>query len=357
VAFVHTADLSGPDFDGEKTGGGVYVRDLEFNQTERVSFRSTGVEAQRGIGVAINEDGRYVAFDTFDIDMVAGVEESGGLDVFLRDRQLGLTEWISTNGTGDPTTPGHSFVSDVSADGRYVMFSSQRPEILPGDDTLGHTHLFLRDRLNDTTERVDVNSDEVLTNGTFAGETAALGGNGRYVLFEADGSNLAPGDTNGTFDIFLRDRQAGATERVSLTSNSGQSPFGGRSPALSADGRIAAFWSTSSLTLPEAEPGQLYAATVGDPLFNRAPNADAGDDRTVRSRAAKARVRLDGFRSSDPDEDQLTFIWREGKRELARGVNPVVRLKKGLHAITLEVRDPFGAADTDDVLITVKHRR
>lgn len=357
VAFVHTSDLSGPEFLGEKTGGGVYVRDLEFNQTERVSFRSTGQEAQAGVGVAINAEGRYVAFDTFDPDMVAGQEESGGLDVFVRDRQLDQTEWISFNGTGGPTTPGHSFASELSADGRYVMFSSQRPEILPGDGTLGHTHLYLRDRLNDTTERVDVNSAEELTNGAFAGEVAGLSANGRFVLFGSDGSNLAPGDTNGTFDIFLRDRQAGTTERVSLLANGEQAPFGAQGPALSADGRVAAFQSTSSLTDPDAEPGQLYAAIVGDPLFNRAPNAVAGDDRTVTTRASRARVRLDGFRSSDPDQDQLTFIWREGKRQIATGVNPVVRLKKGLHAITLEVRDPSGASDTDDLLIRVRRRR
>lgn len=357
VAFVHTFDLSGPDFDADLTGGGVFVRDLEFNQTVRVSYRSTGTEAQRGVGVAINKDGRYVAFDTFDSDMIAGQPEPGGLDVFVRDRQLGLNEWISRDSTGGPFSPGHSFVSDVSADGRFVMFTSQRPEILPGDNTPGHTHLYLRDRLNDRTERLDLNSDETLTNGAFADRTAALSGNGRMALFTADGSNLAPGDSNRTLDVFLRDRQLGTTERVSLNEAGKQVPFGAQSAALSADGTTAAFRSTSSLTSPDVEPNQLYAARVGDPLFNRAPDANAGSDRTISAKAAKARVRLDGARSTDPDREGLTYLWREGSRQIATGVGPVVTLKRGIHNITLEVRDPHGATDTDDVLITVRRRR
>ena len=66
---------------------------------------------------------------------------------------------------------------------------------------------------------------------------------------------------------------------------------------------------------------------------------------------------LDGSGSSDPDNDKLTFTWREGKTEIATGVKPKVKLKKGVHTITLEVRDPDGLTDTDEVVITVKKKR
>src|SRR5207244_2348672 len=115
-----------------------------------------------------------------------------------------------------------------------------------------------------------------------------------------------------------------------------------------------------TLTLRVTDPDgafsedQVLVTVEAEP--NRAPVADAGPNRTVKTRAKKASVRLDGRKSSDPEGDALTFTWMEGARQLATGATPLVKLAKGRHRITLTVRDPYQAPNTDQVVITVKKR-
>src|SRR5262249_30596953 len=44
----------------------------------------------------------------------------------------------------------------------------------------------------------------------------AVSADGRFVVFDSSAANLVPRDGNGAEDVFVRDRLAGTTERVSL---------------------------------------------------------------------------------------------------------------------------------------------
>ena len=101
--------------------------------------------------------------------------------------------------------------ASLSSDGRYIAFQSTATNLVPGD-TNGVSDVFVHDRLTGTTERVSVDSsgaqaDGASTLGSIQTFTYAISGDGRHVVFRSSATNLVAGDTNGAFDVFLRDRQ------------------------------------------------------------------------------------------------------------------------------------------------------
>ncbi len=219
----------------------VFVRDRQAGTTERVSVVSGPVESDGASSEhAVNADGRYVAFMSTADNLVAG-DTNGAPDVFVRDRQAGTTERVSvaTDGTeGD----GSVWSPAISADGRYVAFTSTSDNLVAGD-TNGAPDVFVRDRQAGTTERVSVAGDS--TEGNADSEAPSLSSDGRYVMFMSAADNLVAGDTNGAPDVFVRDRQAGTTERVSVAGDGSQALGFSGYPATSADGRYVAFVSAA----------------------------------------------------------------------------------------------------------------
>ncbi|MBI3843581.1 MAG: IPT/TIG domain-containing protein [Planctomycetes bacterium] len=121
----------------------------------------------------------------------------------------------------DPrTTPSlEPAVDGISADGRYVLFESDRSDLVLGD-TNGTRDVFLRDRLAGTTTRVSVGANS--QQGNAASGIAALSPDGRHVAFTSIATNLVLNDTNGYRDVFVRDVDSGVTERVSFASDGNQ---------------------------------------------------------------------------------------------------------------------------------------
>ncbi|MCC6178287.1 MAG: PD40 domain-containing protein [Chloroflexi bacterium] len=225
----------------------IFVRDRQMGTTERVSLASGGIQANessRGTA-ALSADGRYVAFMSFATNLVAG-DTNGLVDVFVRDRQMGTTERVSVASSGSQAN-NMSDAPALSADGRYVAFMSFATNLVAGD-TNGMADVFVRDRQTGTTERVSVASSGSQANNM--SDAPALSADGRFVAFTSSASNLVPGDTHGMADIFVRDRQTGTTERVSVASSSSQANNMSADPTLSADGRFVAFKSWASNLVP-----------------------------------------------------------------------------------------------------------
>ena len=97
---------------------------------------------------------------------------------------------------------GASFTPAISADGRWVAFASSASTLVSGD-TNGTEDVFVYDRVRRTTERVSVSPAGEQSNGDSYGP--AISADGRYVAFTSSASNLAAGDTNNELDIFVRD--------------------------------------------------------------------------------------------------------------------------------------------------------
>jgi Tol biopolymer transport system component len=133
---------------------------------------------------------------------------------------------------------GLSFDPSISAGGRFVAFYSDASNLVAGD-TNGTTDVFVRDRRTGTTSRVSVRSNGDQPNdGSF---TPSISADGRYVAFQSDASNLVPGDTNGEADVFVHNRTTGTTSRVSVRSDGDQANGFSYGPSISSDGRYVAF--------------------------------------------------------------------------------------------------------------------
>jgi ELWxxDGT repeat protein/predicted outer membrane repeat protein len=213
---------------------------------ERVSVAFDGSQAnQEDHAPSISADGRYVAFDSEASDLVPG-DTNGQRDVFVYDRQTNLIERVSLASDGSQTN-GNSNIPSISADGRYVAFTSAATNLVPGD-TNSCPDVFVYDRQTDTIERVSISSDASQANRI--SYTPSLSADGRYVAFQSEASNLVPGDTNGKSDIFVYDRQTGAIERVSIASDGSQANLFSFNLSISASGRYVAFDSSASNLVP-----------------------------------------------------------------------------------------------------------
>jgi len=223
--------------------GDVFVHDRQTGITERVSVDSAGTEGNLdSYGSSASGDGRFVAFHSAASNLVSG-DTNSTWDVFVHDRQTGITERVSTDSAG---TQGDrlSWHPSISRDGRYVAFESNATNLVP-DDSNGVRDIFVHDRQTGITERVSV--DSAGGQGNIDSVSASISADGRYVAFESASEYLVPGDTNHQEDIFVHDRETGTTERVSVDSAGGQGDLDSRDPSISADGRYVAFGSWSSL--------------------------------------------------------------------------------------------------------------
>src|SRR5262249_14499666 len=140
---------------------------------------------------------------------------------------------------------GDCLYVSISGDGRYVAFGSDAPDLVPGD-TNGQWDVFVRDLVDKTTERESVSTNGDEANGSMG--FTAISADGRYVAFADFATNLVPIALNATWNVYVRDRQLGTTELVSRSSSgvASNGDSGLYSLCLSADGRFAGFSSDGS---------------------------------------------------------------------------------------------------------------
>lgn len=235
----------------------VFVRDLVRKTTRRVSITTGGDEADDDSqDGSISPDGRYIAFSS---RAALVPEDTNALkDIYLHDR-IGHTTVLITTGAGGHGADGASIQPFLSGDGRYVVFLSNATDLGPGD-TNGLTDVYRYDRTNDRAILVS-------TTGSGSGNAAAVwprvSASGRLVSFSSAASDLVPDDMNGVPDVFVRDVRERTTTLVSVATDG---PANGPSEiaAISGDGRSVAFGSEAT----DLTAGDTNA--VGD-VFLRVP--------------------------------------------------------------------------------------
>lgn len=126
-------------------------------------------------------------------------------EVFAYDVSTGTVTWVSAASSGTQANHG-SWDAHVSANGRIIVFHSDASDLLP-EDTNGATDVFVHDLETHMTSRVSIsNSGAQVQYESRAGTQFPLSADGRYVVFSSAAPNLVDGDTNGTWDVFVRDR-------------------------------------------------------------------------------------------------------------------------------------------------------
>jgi Tol biopolymer transport system component len=221
----------------------IFVRDLVTGTLERVSVDAAGMQGDKQAArPRLSADGRFVTFYSNSTHLVPG-DGNKVSDVFVVDRALGTIERISVDSAGGESDGG-SFTTSISGDGRYVAFVSDATNLVAGD-TNGLRDIFVRDRSLGTTVRVSVSSAgaEALHGRC---DSASMAEDGRYVAFYSLADTLVAGDTNRKGDLFLHDLQTATTELVSVNLNGAVGNDDSFHPAVSADGRYVAFESEAS---------------------------------------------------------------------------------------------------------------
>lgn len=223
--------------------------------TERVSLSSTGQEGNGDSGfLDLSNDGRLVVFESFASNLVAA-DTNQDQDAFLRDRAAGTTGLLSLSTQG---AQGDAYSGDptISGNNRFVAFDSLADNLVR-NDTNGAFDIFVRDLGAGTTRRVSLSSSGGEANrDSFA---PAISDDGRYITFNSDAENLVPGDTNDTLDVYVRDTAAGTTTRVSVSSSGGNTneySFAVGYGGISAEGRYVIFESGADNLVPGDNNGR-----------------------------------------------------------------------------------------------------
>jgi len=243
VAFTsYASNLVSGDTNGQID---VFVHDLQTGVTERVSVDSSGKQGDNlSLYPSLSSDGRFVAFRSLATNLVAG-DGNGAMDVFVRDRSAGTTERVSVDSSGGEAN-SHSysiFAGSISGDGGVVTFYSDASNLVAGDNN-GVMDVFVHDRNTGLTTRVSVDSTGVEADGQ--SEWPAISADGRYVAFDSVATNLVAGDSNLVGDVFVYDLTTALCERVSVDSSGAQGNDASYSPSISGDGQTVAFSSLAS---------------------------------------------------------------------------------------------------------------
>ena len=193
---------------------------------------------------ALSADGRYVSFSSYAWNLVPGDGNNSG-DVFVRDLQTGTTTRVSV-GTGGLQANGQSPLGgSLSADARYVAFFSEATNLVAGD-TNGAEDIFVHDRVTNETTRVSVDSTGAQADGM--SEFAAISADGAVVAFDSPATNLVAGDTNGNWDVFLHDMASGETRRASIGTAGAQADGFTHNPAVDYHGDRVTFVSEAPIS-------------------------------------------------------------------------------------------------------------
>ncbi len=213
----------------------VFVRDRQEHLTTRISAN----DGEEGNGqshlLALSADGQVVLFESSAANLALG---SVPPNIMLHDRRLGTTRLVSVNDSGNAINASQP---SLSANGRLVAFASG--DLAIGGDSRGLSQVFVRDLRSAAVEPCSVAADGGTAKDTSA--SPSLSADGRWVVFVSDADNLVARDRNGCADVFLRDRERGTTERVSLDSRGRELSGPSGHPSLSDDGRYVVFETTA----------------------------------------------------------------------------------------------------------------
>lgn len=278
IAFQTMSPLVPED---TNTRSDIYLYDRGKRTLELMSKSASGEPANNSAAhPQLTGSGRYLVFSSSASNLVAGDNNNTG-DVFRRDLRTGEVILVSVTSAGAPGN-GTSFSPSISDDGTRIVFVSSAFNMIPGDAN-GANDIFLRDLSTATTARVSVSESGF--DADFSSFFPVISGDGKFVAFGSNATNLVAGDSNGFTDVFLRDLVTSTTSRVSISTNGAQGNSTSNVPSISKDGRFIAFSSSAGNLVPSNGRGTYVrdrlSATTTAPAFSSQGPTLSGDGRYV----------------------------------------------------------------------------
>ena len=268
---------------------GVLANPVSAQVIERISVDSN---ENQGTGASwvpqstrvVSTDGRFVVFSSDADDLVAN-DTNGVSDVFLRDRLLGTTVRISVNKDDGGDASGPSDTPSINSTGRFIAFASLAGDLVEGDNNV-YLDVYVYDRIADVMTRASVAATGGEPNGD--SKDPFLSGDGRYVSFSSSATNLVPEGANTNVDIYVRDLFLEETTKVSVRPGGVFTEANSWNPAISADGRHVAFTSGDDGLVPDdvTGPQDVFVRNLDTWAIERVSVSTAGDESNARNGVA-----------------------------------------------------------------------
>ncbi len=305
LAFGSTATNLSPDDTSSSLD--IYVRDLRTGDVRLVT-RATGVSGVKANATAdnpvISADGRYVTFATASTNLSPDDTDTL-LDVYVRDLVANTTTLVSrASGAAGAKASGSSGAGPaISGDGRFVVFSNNATNLSPDDpDTLND--VYVRDLQANTTTLVSRATGAPGTKGNSQSVAPVISADGGYVAFSSTSTNLSPDDSDSLADIYRRDLQTSTTTLVSRATGAGgaKANQGSSSASISADGSTVEFSSQATNLDPDdlSTPSDLYVRDLDSDVTLLV-------DRASGATGAKQNLSLGGEGSISGDGRYVAF--------------------------------------------------
>jgi len=272
----------------------------------------------------ISKSGRYIAFHSNSSHLIAN-DTNQYSDIFVYDRHSKKIERVSV-GINNSEANFVSFFPDISADGRYVTFHSDANNLV-AEDTNRTTDIFVYDRNQQITTRVSVNNQGIA--GNLTASSPAISGDGRFIVFHSDATNLVEEDTNKVIDIFLHDVVTKTTRRINKGIKNAQADGNTYNAAISQHGEYIVFSSEARnlayQDMNKATDVFLYHR-ITDKLVRISNNAEgeaANDDSYAAKISADGRYivftsRANNLVEDDTNEVEDIFLYDHVTKKIQR---------------------------------------
>ncbi len=280
---------------------GIYVKDTESQNVVIASTDASGNQTMSGsyLSPSISDDGRFVAFVSNDNNLVAN--DTNGYDLFVKDLTTQSIVRANVDADGNQANSGFAFGAVMAGNGRYVAFTSSATNLVP-NDTDKRDDVFVKDLETGAIVRAstDANGNEGDgSSGYIAGvprSSFSISNDGRFVAFDSSSDNLVPNDT-GLVDIFVKDLKTGAISRVNTDADGNPANNLSTGASISGDGRFIAFQSSASNLVPGDSGVSVDVFVVANPLYDNdtAEPPPPFNDAPVQQNFIGASIRLADF--------------------------------------------------------------
>lgn len=253
--------------------GDIFFYDTQTGDTRRISTTSSGAQASGDSDrPSVSFDGRYVAFSSTATDLVTG-DTTFASDIVIKDTQTGAVSIVSTDSAGNQKNVACS-APDITPDGRYVVFNTS------GDLTainVSNTNAYIKDTVTNTTVLASIDASG--TTGSIASaQQPSISDDGRFVTFWSSSTVLVSNDTNGKFDIFIHDKDTGVTTIASASENGTLGDANSYTSNFSGNGRYVVYGSDATNLVDVDVNGQRDVFRSPNPAYSVDTDGDGLTD-------------------------------------------------------------------------------